>query len=143
MRTVKTLGIDNVFLQVGDLDEALAFYSDRLGLPVHRRFDAMGMALLRVGDEAPGLGVGAVENPRPGGGKIWLEVDDARAAAEELATRGIEPMAPPFLIPTGWVVELRDPWGNVIGFTDYTARPDMGRSSAGPEGSCPHGDQQS
>jgi len=121
------LGFDNVFVEVGDLDEALAFYSGVLGLPVHKRFDAMAMALLSVGDETPGLGVGAVESPRVGGGKVWLEVDDARAAAAELEAKGITPLSPPFLIPTGWAFEVRDPWGNVIGLTDYSARPELGR----------------
>jgi predicted enzyme related to lactoylglutathione lyase len=37
------------------------------------------------------------------------------------------PLAPPFLIPTGWAFEVQDPWGNVIGFTDYTAKPELGR----------------
>lgn len=28
---------------------------------------------------------------------------------------------------TGWTVEVTDPWGNVLGFTDYTKRPELGR----------------
>lgn len=121
------LGFDNVFIEVGDLDEALAFYTGRLGLPLHKRFDAMSMALLSVGGETPGLGVGAVERPRAGGQKIWFEVDDARAAAAELEVKGITPLSPPFRIPTGWAFEVRDPWGNVIGMTDYSVRPELGR----------------
>jgi predicted enzyme related to lactoylglutathione lyase len=107
--------------------EALRFYHDTLGLPVAKRFDDLGMALFRIGAETPGLGVGTGEVTAPGGQKVWFEVSDARAAAEELAARGVTPLAPPFLIPTGWTFEIEDPWGNVIGFTDYTARPEMGR----------------
>ena len=121
------LGIDNVFVQVGDLDEALDFYGRVLGLPVAKRFDAMGAALLRIGAETPGLGVGAVETPVVGGQKVWFEVPDARATATELEGRGATLLAPPFLIPTGWVCEVADPWGNVLGFTDYLARPELGR----------------
>ena len=124
---MKVLGVDNVFVEVGDLDEAVRFYRDGLGLPVGKRFDGMGMALLQVGDETPGLGVGAVQEPRAGGQKVWLEVADARAAAQELEADGIHPLAPPFLIPTGWAFEVQDPWGNVIGVTDYSMRPDLGR----------------
>ncbi len=120
------LGFDNVFVEVGDLDEALAFYTT-LGLQVHKRFDHMAMALLSVGPETPGLGVAVVASPRVGGQKIWLEVDDARAAAAELEAAGIAPMTPPVLIPTGWAVEVQDPWGNVVGLTDYSARPELGR----------------
>lgn len=121
------LGFDNVFVEVGDLDEALAFYTGALGLPLHKRFDAMSMALLNVGAETPGLGLGAVATPRVGGQKIWLEVADARAAAAELEAAGITPMSPPFQIPTGWAFEVRDPWGNVVGLTDYSGRPELGR----------------
>jgi predicted enzyme related to lactoylglutathione lyase len=121
------LGVDNVFVEVGDLEQAVRFYEDGLGLPVAKRFDQMGMALLALGDETPGLGIGAVPEPKVGGQKIWLEVGDARTAAEELGLKGIRPLAPPFLIPTGWAFEVQDPWGNVIGFTDYAARPELGR----------------
>ena len=40
------------------------------------------------------------------------------------------PLTEPFLIPTGWAFEVTDPWGNVVGFTDYVERPEMGRLSA-------------
>ena len=30
---------------------------------------------------------------------------------------------PAFEINTGWVVEFADPWGNVIGLTDYAKDP--------------------
>jgi len=124
---VKVLGFDNVFLEVGDLDAAVAFYQDVLGLAVHKRFAPMQMVLFEVGDETPGLGVAAVATPRGGGQKVWFEVPDARSAADELAARGVQPLAPPALIPTGWAFEIHDPWGNVLGLTDYTARPEMGR----------------
>lgn len=124
----RVLGVDNVFVEVGHLDEALAFYEAGLGLSVHKRFDGMGMVLLRIGGETPGLGLGVVKSPRVGGQKTWLEVDDARAFAAELEAKELRPLAPPFLIPTGWAFELGDPWGNVVGLTDYSARPDLGRT---------------
>ena len=127
---MKVLGFDNVFLEVGDLDSAVAFYQDVLGLPVHKRFEPLQMVLFEVGAETPGLGVAAVAEPRVGGQKVWFEVPDARAASEELSARGVPALAPPALIPTGWAFEVRDPWGNVLGLTDYSALPDMGRRSA-------------
>lgn len=36
-------------------------------------------------------------------------------------------LADPFQVATGWTVEVADPWGNVIGFTDYTRMPERGR----------------
>jgi len=124
---MKVLGVDNVFLPVGDLTQAVTFYQDTLGLPVAKRFDEMGMVLFRIGEETPGLGVGVTESPTTGGQKVWFEVPDARAAAEELSAKGVVPLPHPFPIPTGWAFEVRDPWGNVIGFTDYTAKPELGR----------------
>jgi predicted enzyme related to lactoylglutathione lyase len=124
----RVLGVDNVFVEIGDLDEALAFYETGLGLPVHKRFDGMGMVLLSIGDEAPGLGLGVATSPRAGGQKVWLEVDDARALAAEVESKGLHPLTPPFQIPTGWAFEVSDPWGNVIGLTDYSARPELGRT---------------
>ena len=124
---MKVLGIDNVFLPVGDLAEAVAFYEDTIGLPVAKRFDQIGMVLFQVGAETPGLGVGATDDPVAGGQKVWFEVPDARAAADELSSKGVQLVAPAFQIPTGWAFELRDPWGNVIGFTDYTLKPELGR----------------
>lgn len=124
---MEVLGIDNVFLPVGDLEAAITFYRDTIGLPVAKRFDAMGSALFQVGKETPGLGVAETPSPRPGGQKIWFEVPDARAAAAEVTAAGVNPLSPPFLIPTGWVFEVVDPWGNVVGFTDYTGKPELGR----------------
>lgn len=123
------LGFDNVFLQVGDLDEAVDFYGRLVGLPVAKRFDAMGTVLFQVGRETPGLGVGVVQSPDPGGSKVWFEVADARAAAADLEQRGVPLLAPAFAIPTGWVVEIADPWGNRLGFTDYQLMPQLGRRS--------------
>ncbi len=122
------LGIDNVFVQVGDLDAAVGFYGRTLGFPVAKRFEGMRSVLFQVGAETPGLGIAEVPEPRAGGQKVWFEVPDARAFATEIVARGAELLAPPFLIPTGWVCEVRDPWGNVLGFTDYVAMPELGRS---------------
>ena len=133
---MKVLGIDNVFLPVGDLTQAVQFYQDLLGLPVAKRFDHMKTVLFQIGDETPGLGVAetVVETPVAGAAatagqqKVWLEVADARGAADELIAAGVVLINPPMQIPTGWAVEVSDPWGNIIGLTDYTVRPDLGRA---------------
>jgi len=52
---------------------------------------------------------------------------DARDAAAELHARGVRLLAEPFEVATGWTVEFTDPWGNVIGLTDYTKAPERGR----------------
>jgi predicted enzyme related to lactoylglutathione lyase len=58
---------------------------------------------------------------------VWLEVPDTKTAARELRAAGVEPLDEPASVATGWTVEIADPWGNVLGFTDYTKRPELGR----------------
>ncbi|MFG2603700.1 VOC family protein [Streptomyces sp. NPDC048514] len=130
-QSYELLGFDNVLLPVGDLAEAIGFY-ERAGFTVGFRFDEAGIALLKVGGETPGLLLRAEEAvahrtppwPSP---RIWLEVPDARVAARELAAAGIEPLDGVFPGATGWTLEIADPWGNILGLTDYTKRPALGR----------------
>ncbi|EFF92722.1 MULTISPECIES: VOC family protein [Streptomyces] len=125
------LGFDNVLLPVGDLDEAVRFYG-RAGFEVAFRLDEARIALLKVGGETPGIllrteeALGHRTPPWPSP-RIWLEVPDARAAARELTRAGIALLDEPSAVATGWTVEIADPWGNVLGFTDYTKRPELGR----------------
>jgi predicted enzyme related to lactoylglutathione lyase len=139
-KTLSVLGIDNVLLTVGDLDDAVDFYAERIGLQLAFRLDDRGIALFRLGPETPGLLAqrGAPGTPRngtalTGATRVWLEVADARAAARTLAAAGLPILADPFEVATGWTVEISDPWGNVIGFTDYTRMPERARTAnAGP-----------
>lgn len=126
------LGFDNVLLPVGDLAEAVAFYQ-RAGFGITARLDEAGIAVLRVGAETPGLLLRVEESlghrPPPWASpRVWLEVPDAKAAAHALAAAGVTPLDAPVSVATGWTVEIADPWGNVIGFTDYRKRPELARS---------------
>ena len=60
---------------------------------------------------------------------MWLEMSDARAASEILVAARVLLLGDPFEILTGWTVEVADPWGNVIGLTDYVKAPAMARSA--------------
>ncbi|MCI3239580.1 MULTISPECIES: VOC family protein [Streptomyces] len=130
-RSYEMLGFDNVLLPVGDLDAAVDFY-ERAGFVVGFRFDEAGIALLKVGGETPGILLRREEElgqrpppwPSP---RLWIEVPDAREAARALAAAGIPPLDEPFSVATGWTVEFADAWGNVLGFTDYSKRPELGR----------------
>ncbi|WP_028802931.1 VOC family protein [Streptomyces sp. 142MFCol3.1] len=127
------LGIDNVLLPVGNLDEAVRFY-ELAGFPVAFRLDEAGIAALKVGGETPGVLLRLDEElshrPPPWAvPRVWLEVRDARAAASALAAAGIRPLDAPFPVATGWTVEIADPWGNVVGLTDYNKRPELARSA--------------
>jgi predicted enzyme related to lactoylglutathione lyase len=130
---LQILGVDNAMFAVGDFEVAMEFYSSRLGLPLKFQLPDRGIAGFRLGPEEPGLFIhvrsvvpeGPRETPR-----LWLEVRDARAAAAELRSRGVVPLEDPFEVATGWTVEVADPWGNVIGLTDYTKDPTRARPAS-------------
>ncbi|KQX71073.1 VOC family protein [Streptomyces sp. Root1310] len=130
-QSYELLGFDNLLLPVGDLGEAVDFY-ERAGFTVGLRFDEAGIALLKVGVETPGVllryeeALGHRPPPWPSP-RVWLEVPDARAAARRLTEAGVTPLDRPFSTATGWTVEIADPWGNVLGFTDYLKRPELAR----------------
>jgi predicted enzyme related to lactoylglutathione lyase len=125
------LGVDNVLFAVGDFARARDFYGHRVGLEVRFEFEDIGLIGFRLGKEEPGL-LARVEEvperaPGPTSARLWLEVADARAAGAQLIEAGLEPVAEVREINTGWVIEFADPWGNVVGLTDYVKQPERGR----------------
>jgi catechol 2,3-dioxygenase-like lactoylglutathione lyase family enzyme len=132
--------IANVNVWVHDQDEALAFYTDKLGWEV--RADA---TLPELGDYRwltvgpPGQkDVAVVLNAIPGRevmdeesagqiralmakgwlGSVFLQTDDIRAAYEELKARGVEFTEAPEERPYGIDSGFRDPSGNSIRLTE-------------------------
>lgn len=118
-------GIDNYFLPVGSLDRAREFYGQALGLALKFDFAAAGMAAFRVGEQEPAMilkDTAMFPQARPA---IWLVVDDVGHEYERLKSAGVHFLSEPFAIRTGHAVEFLDPFGNLLGLTDYveTARP--------------------
>lgn len=106
---IELLRLDNVILAVPDLARAVDWYRERVGLrPVVVREE---VAVLHPADGGAGLCL-RLGPDDPSHSTVWFEVDDARAVAAGL---GLEA----FRIATGWSVEMTDPWGNTVGFTDY------------------------
>jgi predicted enzyme related to lactoylglutathione lyase len=129
---LEVLGVDNIMLAVGDLEQARSFYEATLGLPVKFAVPQAGVVGYRLGAEEPGLMIrvqGLPPSPPRDTPRVWLEVKDARAAAAALRARGARILGEPMEILTGWAVELADPWGNVLGLTDYVKDPSKGRKS--------------
>jgi predicted enzyme related to lactoylglutathione lyase len=123
-------GVDLIIFNVGDLNEAVRFYETTLGFPVQFRSNEVGVAIFRLGSEFPKLMV-TQEAPLPSGvgaPRLWLEVSDTLAVAQELKEKGCRFVREPHHLPTGWLVEIADPWGNVIGFMDYVNEPEYGRA---------------
>ncbi|MDX2919273.1 MULTISPECIES: VOC family protein [Streptomyces] len=100
---VHVLG-SRILLHPTDPDRSRAFYGDALGLAVYREFGTgpergtvyfLGGGFLEVS--------GRGEEPPSSAVRIWLQVDDAEAAHEELRGRGVTVLRPP----------KREPWGLV------------------------------
>src|ERR671936_2010857 len=130
MAELDVLGVDNIMLAVGNLEEARSFYESTLGLPVKFAVPQAGVVGYRLGKEEPGLMIRVqafAPSPPRDTPRIWLEVKDARAAAAALRQKGARILGEPMEILTGWAVELADPWGNVLGLTDYVKAPAKGR----------------
>ena len=128
--------VAHVHLWVHDQDEALAFYTDKLGMEVHADVtlpEMGGYRWLTVGpvgqpdfaivlDAIPGppaMDAGTAEQVRDlmakgWAGTVFLTTDDARASYEELSGRGVDFVEEPEERPYGIDSYFRDPSGNTI-----------------------------
>src|SRR4051795_13717918 len=109
MTKARLIGINHVALEVGDLDEALAFYGSFLGFELRGR--VRGMAFLDAGDQFLALSEGRRQGPDDAR-HFGLVVDDRGAVRAALAGAGIAP-------EPGRGLWVRDPWGNVVEIVDY------------------------
>ncbi|PTM87081.1 VOC family protein [Streptomyces sp. VMFN-G11Ma] len=143
-----TIKIANAQFWVHDQDEALAFYTDKLGWEVRAdvTMEAWGFRWLCVGPPG-GDGPALVLMPVPrqpmldeaasaqlsdlvakgAGGTLFLETDDCKAAYDELSARGVQFYDPPTVQPYGIDTSFRDPSGNNIRLTQVLEfDPDRG-----------------
>ena len=103
------VGINHVALEVGDLEEAIAFYGSLFELgPIERE---PGMAFMHMGDQFTALSEGR-RQPPDDGRHFGLVVDDKEAARAALAALGIE-------VRPGPRLDFVDPWGNLVQVVDY------------------------
>jgi lactoylglutathione lyase len=111
-------GLDHVLLYVQDMDRAVAFYRDVVGVPV--RFQGDVWSELDTGDVFVGLhktGEDTRSQGRGVGAKVVFRVDDVGAAVDALRGKGVEIVREPEAInpETGErVAEFRDPEGNYV-----------------------------
>jgi lactoylglutathione lyase len=105
----KLVGMNHVALEVGDIDEALAFWESIFG-PLQLRGRGGQMAFIDMGDQFLALARGRTQPPDRER-HFGLVVDDKEAVRERLQELGI----PVF----GRGLDFRDPWGNLIQIVDY------------------------
>jgi predicted enzyme related to lactoylglutathione lyase len=108
-RKPRLVGMNHVALEVGDLDEALAFYERIFDVTLRSRIP--GMAFIEMGDQFLALSEGRGQPP-DGARHFGLVVDDKDAVRARLSDAGAE------VLP-GRGLDFRDPWGNHIQIVAY------------------------
>jgi lactoylglutathione lyase len=109
VKKARAVGFNHVALEVGDLDEALAFYGRLFDFELRGKSDTM--AFIDLGDQFLALQEGR-KQPPDDDRHFGLVVDDKEAVRKALAEAGIEPLPGPFL-------DFLDPWGNRIEIVGY------------------------
>jgi lactoylglutathione lyase len=105
----RLVGINHVALEVGDLEEALAFYGEIFELELRGRVPRM--AFIEMGDQFIALSEGRTQ-PADGARHFGLVVDDKEAVRAVLQGAGVE-------VSRGPGLDFRDPWGNHVQVVDY------------------------
>ena len=120
---MKAVGINHIALEVGDIDEALAFWESIFGT-LELRGRSGRMAFIDLGDQFIALASGRSQPP-DAARHFGLVVDDKEAVRARLQELGI---------PTsGHGLDFHDPWGNQIQVVDYrdiqfTKAPEVARA---------------
>jgi lactoylglutathione lyase len=105
----RLVGLNHVALEVGDVDEALAFYNGIFDFELRGR--TRGMAFLDMGDQFLALGEGRTQEPDDHR-HFGLVVDSKDAARRALEEAGVE------ILP-GRGLDFLDPWGNRVQIVEY------------------------
>lgn len=108
-RKARAVGFNHIALEVGDIDQALAFYG-RL-FDVKLRGKSGTSAFIDLGDQFLALQKGRTQGA-DAGRHFGLVVDDKDAVRQALADAGVQPLPGPFL-------DFLDPWGNRIEIVSY------------------------
>jgi lactoylglutathione lyase len=105
----RLVGVNHVALEVGDVDEALAFYGQIFDFKLRGRGGRM--AFVDMGDQFIALAAGRTQ-PADTHRHFGLVVDDKEAARRALQDAGVE-------VPRSGHLDFRDPWGNHVEIVDY------------------------
>jgi lactoylglutathione lyase len=105
----RVVGFNHVALEVGDIEEALAFYGRLFTFELRGKSDTM--AFIDLGDQFIALQKGRSQ-PADEGRHFGLVVDDKEAARNALSAAGVALIDGPFL-------DFRDPWGNRVEIVGY------------------------
>jgi lactoylglutathione lyase len=105
----RLVGINHVALEVGDVEEALAFYGGLFEFTLRGR--SRGAAFIDIGDQFIALMEGR-SGPPDRARHFGLVVDDKEAARRSLESAGVQ-------IRPGRGLDFLDPWGNCVQVVQY------------------------
>jgi lactoylglutathione lyase len=106
----RAVGINHVALEVGDIDEALAFWGRLIEVRLRGRSDTM--AFIDLGDQFIALSTGREQGP-DSHRHFGLVVDDRAPLRQALEAMGAT------ILP-GRGLDFLDPWGNRVQVVDYS-----------------------
>jgi predicted enzyme related to lactoylglutathione lyase len=109
VKKARAIGFNHIALEVGDIEEALAFYGRIFEFQLRGKDE--DMAFIDLGDQFLALQKGR-KQPSDDGRHFGLVVDDKDAVRRALAEQGVEVLPGPFL-------DFLDPWGNRVEIVDY------------------------
>jgi catechol 2,3-dioxygenase-like lactoylglutathione lyase family enzyme len=106
----RLVGINHVALEVGDVDEALAWYGRFFEVELRGRAGS-SMAFVDMGDQFLALSAGRTQAPDRAR-HFGLVVDDREAVRAELRDAGVA-------VADRGSLDFVDPWGNNVQVVDY------------------------
>ncbi|MEE9254969.1 MAG: VOC family protein [Pseudomonadales bacterium] len=119
-KKARAVGFNHVALEVGDIDEALAFYGGFVEFELRGKSE--NMAFIDLGDQFLALQKGRSQ-PKDDGRHFGLVVTDKEAVRHSLEEMGVEVLSGRFL-------DFYDPWGNrfeIVGYNNiqFTKAPNV------------------
>jgi lactoylglutathione lyase len=105
----RLVGFNHLALEVGDIEEALAFYGRLFTFELRSKSDTM--AFIDLGDQFIALQKGRRQSADDGR-HVGLVVDDKQAARKALDAAGVALIGGRFL-------DFLDPWGNRVEIVGY------------------------
>jgi catechol 2,3-dioxygenase-like lactoylglutathione lyase family enzyme len=106
----RLVGINHIALEVGDIDDALAWYGRVFELEMRGRHGSR-MAFVDMGDQFIALSAGRSQPPDESR-HFGLVVDDKEAVRTALQRAGVS-------VRRSGGLDFHDPWGNHIQIVDY------------------------
>ena len=107
---VRLVGINHVALEVGDVDEAVAWYGRFFEFELRGRAGA-AMAFIDMGDQFIAIAAGRTQPPDQAR-HVGLVVDDKEAVRAALRAAGVS-------VQASGALDFLDPWGNHVQVVDY------------------------